>query len=85
MPIRYTTEDAQPDDQAKADDRVREEVERTGGVWAEMTAEQREEMIARLRDKKLRAQANRARKGAEQETLEQRVARLEERIARLEG
>jgi primosomal protein N'' len=85
MPIRYTTEDARPDDRAKADDRIREEVERTGGIWAEMTAEQREEMIARLGDKKLRAQAARARKQAEQETLEQRVARLEERIARLEG
>jgi len=83
MPIRYTTEDARSDEQVKADDRIREDVERTGGVWAQMTTEQRAQLLARLRDKKQRALAARARKQAEQETLEQRVARLEELVARL--
>ena len=85
MPIRYTTEDARSEEQANADDRIRNEVERTGGIWAQMTAEQRAQTLARLHDKKQRAQAARARKQAEQETLEERVARLEERIARLGG
>lgn len=85
MPIRYTTEDTRSDAQAKTDDRIRDEVERTGGVWAQMTAEQRARVLARLHDKKQRADAARARHEAEQETLEERVARLEERIARLEG
>jgi predicted Fe-S protein YdhL (DUF1289 family) len=85
MPIRYTTEDTRSDEQVKADDRIREDVERAGGVWAQMTAEQREQILARLRDKKQRALAARARKQAEQATLEQRVARLEEIVARLGG
>jgi predicted Fe-S protein YdhL (DUF1289 family) len=85
MPIRYTTEDTRSPEQVEADDRVREDVERTGGVWAQMTAEQREQLLARLRDKKQRALAVRARKQAERETLEQRVARLEEIVARLGG
>lgn len=85
MPIRYTTEDVRSDAQVKADDRTREDVERTGGAWAELTAEQRAQLLARLRDKKQRALDARARKEAEQETLEQRVARLEELVARLGG
>ena len=85
MPIRYTTKDTRSGEQAKADDRIREDVERTGGGWAQLTAEQREELLARLRDKKQRALAARARRQAEQEPLEQRVARLEEIVARLGG
>lgn len=85
MPIRYTTEDKRSEEQARADDQVREEVERTGGVWAQMSAEQRALIRARLQDKKQRAQAARARKQLEQKTLEERVARLEERLARLGG
>ena len=84
MPIRFTTDDTRSADQAAADDRTREEVER-GGVWVEMTQEQRALVLARLRDKKQRAQAARARRQNEQESLEERVARLEERIARLGG
>jgi len=85
VPIRYITEDARSDEQASADDRIRNEVERTGGIWAQMTPEQRAQIRARLRDKKQRAQAARARKQAEQKTLEERVAQLEQRIARLGG
>ena len=85
MPIRYTTEDTRSEEQASADDRVREEIERTGGVWAQMSVEQRALVRARLRDKKQRAKAARARKQAEQKTLEERVAQLEERLARLGG
>jgi hypothetical protein len=85
MPIRYTTEDTRSEEQSRADDQVREEVERTGGVWAQMSAEQRALIRARLQDKKQRAQTARARKQAEQKTLEERVARLEERLARLGG
>ena len=85
MPIRYTTEDTRSQEQANADDRVRDEVERTGGIWAQMTPEQRAQIRVRLREKKQRAQAARARKQAEQKTLEERVAQLEERIARLGG
>jgi L-lactate utilization protein LutB len=85
MPIRYTTEETRSVEQARADDQVRDEVERTGGVWAQMSAEQRALIRARLQDKKQRAQAARARKQAEQKTLEERVARLEERLARLGG
>jgi len=85
MPIRYTTEDDRSEDQTRADDQVREEIERTGGIWAQMSAEQRALIRARLRDKKQRAQAARARKQAEQKTLEERVAQLEERLARLGG
>lgn len=85
MPIRYITEDTRSEEQANADDRVREDVERTGGIWAQMAPEQRAQVRARLRDKKLRAQAARARKHAEQKTLEERVAQLEARIARLGG
>ena len=85
VPIRYTTEDARSNEQANADDRIRDEVERTGGIWAQMTTEQRAQTLARLRDKKQRAQAARARKQAEQETLEERVAKLEERMHDLEA
>ncbi len=85
MPIRYTTEDTRSSEQVVADDRIRDEVERTGGVWAQMTAEQRAQILARLRDKKQRAQLARARKQAEQQTLEERVTKLEERLARLGG
>lgn len=85
MPIRYTTDDSRTAEQVAADDRVREDVERTGGAWAQMSNEQRDQILARLRDKKQRAQAARARKQAEQESLEERVAKLEERIARLGG
>ena len=85
MPIRYITEDTRSEEQARTDDQVREEVERTGGVWASMSAEQRALIRARLQDKKQRTQAVRARKQAEQKTLEERVAGLEERLARLGG
>ena len=85
MPSRYTTEATRSEEQARTVDRVREEIERTGGVWAQMSAEQRALIRARLRDKKQRAQAARARKQAEQKTLEERVAQLEERLARLGG
>src|ERR1041384_1523095 len=81
MPIRYVTEDTRSEEQVSADDRVREEIERTGGVWAQMSDEQRALIRARLHDKKQRAQAARARKLAEQKTLEERVAQLEERLA----
>lgn len=85
MPIRYTTEETRSEEQANADDRVRNEVERTGGIWAQMSPEQRVQIRARLLDKKRRAQAARAQKQAEQKTLEERVALLEKRIARLGG
>jgi hypothetical protein len=85
VPIRYTTEDTRSDEQANADDRVRNEVERTGGIWAQMSLEQRAQIRARLQDKKQRAQTSRAHKRAAQKTLEERVALLEERIARLGG
>ena len=85
MPIRYTTENTPSEEQASADDRVREKIECTGGGWSQMSAEQRTLIRARLRDKKQRAQAARARKQAEQKTLEERVAQLEERLARLGG
>jgi predicted Fe-S protein YdhL (DUF1289 family) len=62
MPIRFTTDDMRSAEQAATDDRTREEVERGGGVWAQMTQEQRAQVTARLRDKKQRAQAARARK-----------------------
>jgi len=78
-------EDIRSNAPANADDRIREEVERTGGIWAQMTLEQRAQILGRLQDKKARALAARARKQAEQETLEERVAKLEERIARLGG
>jgi hypothetical protein len=85
VPIRYTTDDTRSAEQVKVDDQIREDVERTCGVWAQMTAEQREQILARLRDKKQRAHAARARKQGEHEALEDRMARLEERVARLEG
>jgi primosomal protein N'' len=85
VPIRYITEDTRSEEQADADDRVRNEVERTGGIWAKMSPEQRAQIRARLLDKKRRAQAARAQKQAEQKTLEERVALLEKRIARLGG
>jgi len=85
VPIRYTTEDTRSVKQADADDRVQSEVELTGGAWAQMTAEQRAQVRARLHDKKQRVQAAQARKQAEQKTLEERVAQLEERLTRLGG
>lgn len=85
MPTRYTTEDTRSAEQTDADDRVRNEVERTGGIWAQMTAEQRAQVRARLREKQHQVQAARTRKQAEQKTLEERVAQLEDRIARLGG
>jgi hypothetical protein len=85
VPVRYTTEDTRSDEQANADDRVRNEVERTGGIWAQMSPEQRAQIRARLLDKKRRAHAARAQKQAEQKTLEERVALLEKQIARLGG
>jgi hypothetical protein len=83
MPIRYTTEDTRSEEQVKSDDRIREDVERTSGFWAQLSLAQREQVLARLRDKKQRAMAARARRQAEQQTLEQRVAKLEELVARL--
>jgi len=80
MPIRYITDDTRSEEQASADDRVREEIERTGGVWAQMSDEQRALIRARLCDKKQRAQIARARKQAEHRTLEERVAQLEEQL-----
>jgi len=50
-----------------------------------MSDAQRALIRARLHDKKQRAQAARARKQAEQKTIEERVALLEERLARLGG
>ena len=85
MPIRYTTEDTRSAEQADADERVRSEVERTGGIWAQMTPEQQAQVRARLREKKQQVQAARARKQLEQKTLEERVTQLEQRIARLGG
>jgi hypothetical protein len=85
MPIRYVTDDTRSAEQAQADDRTREDVERTGGLWAQLGPEQQQQILARLRDKKQRAQAARARKQVEQEALEDRVRRLEERVARLGG
>jgi hypothetical protein len=85
MPIRYTTDDPRTAEQVAADDRIREEIERTGGAWAQMSKEQRTQILARLRDKKQRAQAARARKQAEQDSLEERITKLEERVARLGG
>jgi predicted Fe-S protein YdhL (DUF1289 family) len=84
MPIRYTTDDTRATEQAVADDQLRDEVERTGGVWAQMSPEQRAQILARLKEKKQRGQAARARRQAEHDALEERVARLEERVARLE-
>jgi predicted Fe-S protein YdhL (DUF1289 family) len=83
--LRYTTEDTRNDVQVSADDRTREDVERGGGVWSQMSPQQREQVLGRLRDKKQRAMAERSRKQAEHETLEDRVSRLEERVARLGG
>jgi predicted Fe-S protein YdhL (DUF1289 family) len=85
MPIRYVTDDTRSAEQVQADDRIREDVERTGGIWAQMSPDQRQQILARLRDKKQRAQAARARKHAEREALEDRVKKLEERVARLGG
>src|SRR5262245_16037169 len=85
MLIRYTTDDNRSAEQALADDHVREQVERTGGAWALMSTEQRAQLRARMREKKRRAEAARARKEAEQRSLEERIALLEKRVARLEG
>lgn len=84
VPIRYTTDDPRSDEQVAADDQTREEVEAAGGVWAQMTDEQRVQILARLKDKKQRAQAARASQQAEHDALEERITRLEERVARLE-
>ena len=56
------------EEQADADDLVRNEVEHTGGIWTQMSPEQRAQIRARLLDKKRRAQAARAQKQAEQKT-----------------
>jgi hypothetical protein len=85
MPIRYETDDPRTDEEKAADDRAREEVERTGGVWAQMTPEQRTATLARLRDRKRRARAARGDKESREKALEERVAQLEKRVARLEG
>ena len=85
MPIRYTTQDNRTAEQVAADDQVREDVEQTGGAWAQMTPAQREQLRVRVQEKKQHAEAARLRKQAEQESLEERIARLEERVARLEG
>jgi redox-regulated HSP33 family molecular chaperone len=85
VPIRYTSEDTRSAEQVDADERVRSEVERTGGIWAQMTPEQQAQVRARLREKKQQVQAARARKQVEQKTLEERVTQLELRIARLGG
>ena len=84
VPIRYTTDDNRSTEQVVADDQLREEVERTGGVWVQMSPEQRAQVLARLKDKKQRAQDARAHRQAEHDALEERIARLEERVARLE-
>jgi len=85
MPIRYITNETRSAEQAQSDDRIREEVERTGGIWSQLSAEQREQLRARLHDKMQRAQAARASKQAEQDALEERVRKLEERVAKLGG
>ena len=48
-------EDPRTVEQTNADDRIRDEVERTGGIWAQLPPEQRAQVLARLRDKKSRA------------------------------
>jgi len=85
MPIRYITNETRSAEQAQSDDRIREDVEVTGGVWSELSAAQREHLRARLHDKKQRAQTIRASKQAEQDALEERVRKLEERVAKLGG
>lgn len=85
MPIRYITNDTRSAEQAQSDDRIREDVEVSGGIWSQLSAEQREHLRARLHDKKQRAQAARASKQAEQDALEERVRKLEERVAKLGG
>lgn len=85
MPIRYTTEETRSPEQVAADERTRDLAERTGGAWTQLTPEQRAQVLARLKDKKLRAEAARAEKQADQGDLEERVTRLEERLARLGG
>ena len=85
MPIRSTTDDNRTPTQVAADDKVREEVEATGGAFAQMTPEQREQLRARVQERKQAAEAARVRKQAEDDkTIEDRVARLEERVARFE-
>jgi cell division protein FtsB len=85
MPIRYITNETRSAEQAQADDRIREDVESSGGIWSQLSAEQRAHLRARLHDKQQRAQAARATKQAEQEALEERVRKLEERVAKLGG
>jgi hypothetical protein len=84
MPIRYTTDDKRTTEQATADDRVRDDVEHSGGAWSQMTPEQRAQLRARVHEKKQLAEAARARKQTERQSLEDRVAALEVRVARLE-
>jgi hypothetical protein len=85
MPIRYITNETRSPEQTQSDDRIREEVEGTGGIWSQLSAEQRVQVRARLHDKKQRAQAARTNKQAEQDALEERVRKLEERVAKLGG
>ena len=85
MPIRYITSDTRTAEQARSDDRIREDVEATGGIWSQLSAEQRDQLRARLHDKKLRAEAARASKQAGQDALEDRVRKLEARVAKLGG
>jgi hypothetical protein len=51
VPIRYTIEDARSPEEASSDEQIREEIERTGGVWVQMTREQKSGVLARLHDK----------------------------------
>jgi hypothetical protein len=85
MPIRYITNETRSAEQAQSDDRIREDVEGTGGIWSQLSAAQREQLRARLHDRKQRAQTIRASKQAEQDALEERVRKLEERVAKLGG
>lgn len=85
MPIRYIMNETRSAEQAQSDDQIREEVERASGIWSQLSMEQREQLRARLHDKKQRAQAARASKQAEQDALEERVRKLEERVAKLGG
>ncbi|MEP6863182.1 MAG: hypothetical protein ABJE66_21335 [Deltaproteobacteria bacterium] len=85
MPIRYITNETRSAEEEHSDDRIREEVEGTGGIWSQLSAEQRAQVRARLLEKKQRAQAARSNKQAEQDALEERVRKLEERVAKLGG
>jgi predicted Fe-S protein YdhL (DUF1289 family) len=84
MSIRHCTDDSRSDERSRADERIREEVERTGGVWAQMSPADRERVLGRLHEKKQRAREARARREAVRDVLTERVAALEERVAQLE-